>query len=103
MWYQDYHAGLGLTVPIWITEIGAGPFCANYPQFGGWVEVRDNIMRPLQTWFEGPDNPGYVSMAWFISWWAGEVGAQWSCNFLVDARGTPAKLTPLGVQYVSNR
>ena len=98
-WYEFGIAGLGLDVPVWITETGSAPFCHNYtrddPQ--AFTDGRDYVMEPLRTWFESADNPGYDRVYWFLPWTPSPPEqAAWWCAFLADAEG----LTPLGVAWI---
>lgn len=113
MWYDSYHVGLGLgDRPIWITEIGAGPFCNRWERWNpqGWLTIRDSIMKPMSWWFTGdpqwphssvPTNPGYDSIHWYTPWIGSEEYQVWWCDFLEDGRSSPAVLTPLGEHWLS--
>ncbi len=95
-WYTDYHAGLGLgDKPLWLTEVGAGPFCEDYAPFDrqAWIDVRDNVMIPFQDWQQVSP---YTTAAWFVSW--DGLASAWTCNYLVDARDG-LTITPLGEQW----
>jgi len=97
-WYEDFHVGLGLgDRPIWITESGCASYAADLIPYGddAWTYCRDNVMEPMQEWFDGQSD--YDALYWFISD-AGH-GAEecwWPTALVKDG-----SLTPLGIGWNS--
>ncbi|MBN1262169.1 MAG: hypothetical protein JXB35_15935 [Anaerolineae bacterium] len=108
-WYERQHLGQGMgSRPLWITEIGAAPFCDDYRAQSldaTYPLLRDNVMEPLSWWFARdsnwaghfpgvPDNPGYEAIFWFLPFSTNEAEqAAWGCTFLEASTGD---FTPLG-------